>query len=181
MKEKTVEKVWEVTKKVTSYIAEDGTEFERHEDCEKYEDEIKLNKYWKKYDVRKTYVPTFIAGDSCGHGISFRFTEDGSEDEIKELINIFRNYEISLKDDRMIINWTYVLYNVRDEEMSVHFHVPLEKDKRYLFYFVWKINDDDYDYYSMELVSEEKARNSLKEEIREFKKMFDTEWNNENI
>ena len=26
MKEKTVEKVWEVTKKVTSYIAEDGTE-----------------------------------------------------------------------------------------------------------------------------------------------------------
>lgn len=183
MKEKTVEKVWEVTKKVTSYIAEDGTEFEGENaqiKCMIYEDELKLNEYWKKYSVKKTYVPDFIYPEAV-YGISFLFPKDGVEFEVAELLRIYMNYNLIFNEDKIEIGQVFDLENVFSDDMNFTRPLSLERGKRYLFYFVWKDNIDNWDYYFKELVSEEKARNSLKEEIREFEKMFDTEWNNENI
>lgn len=175
MREKTVEKTYEITNTVKTYIAKDGKEFNDMNECMTYESELDLNRYADKYKIKFIEVPNFICNDNHVHGISFYFPQDGDKNEIIRLLSIFQNYEI-YKNDKNGNNWEIDflrnLSNVRDSDFEIKM-LSLNKGDNYIFYFCWEEYNDDYDYFWNEIVSKEKAITKLKKEIKRFEEIFE--------
>lgn len=175
MTEKTTEKTYEIINTVKTYIAKDGKEFDDMDKCRIYESELDLNHYANKYKMKSVSVPTFICDDDHVHGISFYFPQDGDEDEVIRLLNIYQNYEISKNCSEMKIDWVRDLSNVRDSDFKIN--IPLlNKEETYIFYFCWKEDNDDYDYFYNQVVSKETAMDELKKEIKRFEEIFETKF-----
>ena len=60
MTEKNIEKTFEITNIIKTYVAEDGKEFNDMDKCVTYEDELFFNRYVDKYKIKSISVPTFI-------------------------------------------------------------------------------------------------------------------------
>ena len=177
MTEKTTEKTYEITNTVKTYIAEDGKEFNHMDECITYESELFFNRCADKYKIKSISVPTFICdGDDHVRGISFYFPQDGDEDELKRLLSIYQNYEISINDDKWKIRWFRNLSNVRDSDFETKIPFELNKGDNYIFYFSWKECYEDYDYYYNQIISKETAMIKLDKEIKEFEVIFGTKF-----
>lgn len=169
MKEKTVE----ITNTVKTYIAEDGTEFKSRDECEKYEDEVLLNRYADKYKMNLISVPTFICDDNNHvHGVSFNFPQDGDKNEVIILLSIYQNYAIDKYCDKWEVDFSRNLSNVSDSDFKIEIPFELNKGDDYIFYFCWERDNDDWDYFYNQIVSKEKAMTKLKKEIERFEKIF---------
>ena len=173
MTEKTIEKTYEITNTVKTYIAEDGKEFSDMDKCIIYENELDLNHYANKYKMKFISVPTFVCSgdDKYVYGISFYFPQDGNEDELKKLLTIYQNYNISENGEKWKIDWVRNLNNVRDSNFEIK--IPLlNKRDNYIFYFYWKECYEDYDYFYNQIISKETAMAKLEKEIKEFEEIF---------
>lgn len=157
----TIKRVYAST--IKKYIAKDGKEFDKADECIVYESELDLNRLANKYKMKFVEVPTFICSDDHVHGISFHFPQDGNEDEVKRLLDIFQNYEIKKNNNKWEIDFSRNLSNVRDSEIKIP---ELNKGDNYIFYFYWEEYCDYYDYFYNEVVSKEKAMAKLEEETR---------------
>lgn len=157
----TIKRVYAST--IKKYIAKNGKEFDNRNECIDYESELDLNYLADKYNMKFIEVPTFICNDNHVHGVSFHFPQNGNEDEVKRLLDIFQNYEINKNDNKWEIDFSRNLSNVRDSEIKIP---ELNKGDNYIFYFCWKEYNDDYDYFYNEVVSKEKAMAKLEEETR---------------
>lgn len=60
MTEKNIEKTFEITNIVKTYVADDGKEFSDMNECVTYENELFFNRYADKYKIKSISVPTFI-------------------------------------------------------------------------------------------------------------------------
>ena len=176
MTEKNVEKTFEITNTVKTYVADDGKEFSDMDKCVIYEDELFFNRYGDKYKIKSIAVPTFICNDEYVHGISFYFSQNGNKDELLRLLSIYQNYEISKSDNKWKIEWTRDLSNVRDSNFEIKIPFELNKVDNYIFYFFWEEYFDDYDYYHNQIISKEIAMTKLEKEIKEFEEIFETEF-----
>lgn len=177
MTEKNVEKTFEITNVVKTYVAEDGKEFSDMDKCVTYEDELFFNRYVDKYKIKSISVPTFICNDDAHvHGISFYFPQDGNKNELLRLLSIYQNYEINKSDNKWKIEWTRNLSNVRDSNFEIKIPFELNKEDSYIFYFCWEEYCDGYDYFYNKIVSKENAIAKLKEEIKSFEEIFETEF-----
>lgn len=175
MVEKTVEKAFEITKTVKTYIAKDGQEFNNMDECITYESELDLNCYADKYKMKFIEVPVFICSDEYVHGISFYFPKDGNEDEVARLLAIFQNYDIRKQCGRWEIYCARNLSNVRDSDFEIKMPL-LNKGENYIFCFYWKTYNDDWDDFYNEVFSKEKALAKLKDEIKSFEEIFGTKF-----
>ena len=176
MTEKTIEKTYEITNTVKTYIAEDGKEFNDKDECITYENELLLNRYADKYKIKFISVPTFICDDDYVHGISFYFPQDGDKNELIKLLSIYQNYEISENCDKVEIKWDRNLNNVRDSDFEIKIPFELNKGENYVFYFCWQEYNDDYDTFYNQVVSKETAMDELKKEIKSFEAIFGTKF-----
>lgn len=159
----TIKRVYAST--IKKYIAKDGKEFDKADECITYESELDLNRLANKYKMKFVEVPTFICSDDHAHGISFHFPQDGNEDEVERLLYIFQNYEIDKNGNNWKIGWNRNLSNVRGSAFEIK--IPsLNKGDNYIFYFCWEEYCDGYDYFYNEVVSKEKAMAKLEEETR---------------
>ena len=160
---KTIERLYAST--VKKYIAKNGKEFDKADECITYESELDLNRLANKYKMKFIEVPTFICSDDHVHGISFHFPQDGKEDEVERLLYIFQNYEIDKNDNKWEIDFSRNLSNVHGSAFEIK--IPsLNKGDNYIFYFCWEEHCDDYDYFYNEVVSKEKAMAKLEKETR---------------
>ena len=163
MTEQTIKRVY--TSTIKKYIAKDGKEFDKADECITYESELDLNRLANKYKMKFIEVPTFICSDDHVHGISFHFPQDGKEDEVERLLYIFQNYEIDKNDNKWEIDFSRNLSNVHGSAFEIK--IPsLNKGDNYIFYFCWEEHCDDYDYFYNEVVSKEKAMAKLEKETR---------------
>jgi hypothetical protein len=176
MTEKTIEKTFEITKNIKTYIAEDGKEFSDMTECMTYEDELFFNRYADKYKMKSISVPTFICDDNHVRGISFYFPQDGDEDEVIRFLSIYQNYETSENCGKVKIGWARNLSNVRDSNLKIKIPFELNKGNNYVFYFCWEECNDDYDYFYNQVVSKETAMTELKKEIKRFEVIFGTKF-----
>lgn len=159
----TIKRVYAST--IKKYIAKDGKEFDKADECIIYESELDLNRLANKYKMKFVEVPTFICSDDHVHGISFHFPQDGNEDEVERLLYIFQNYEIDKNDNKWEIDWNRNLSNVHGSAFEIK--IPsLNKGDSYIFYFCWEEHCDDYDYFYNEVVSKEKAMAKLENEMK---------------
>lgn len=159
----TIKRVYAST--IKKYIAKDGKEFDKADECITYESELDLNRLANKYKMKFVEVPTFICSDDHVHGISFHFPQDGNEDEVERLLYIFQNYEIDKNGNKWEIDFSRNLSNVHGSSFEIK--IPsLNKGNNYIFYFCWEECCDDYDYFYNEVVSKEKAMTKLEEETR---------------
>ena len=146
MTEKNIEKTFEITNIVKTYIADDGKEFSDMNECETYENELFFNRYADKYKIKSIWVPTFICNDDTHvHGISFYFPQDGNKNELLRLLSIYQNYEINKSDNKWKIEWTRDLSNVRNSNLGIKIS-SLNKGENYIFFFSWEEYSDGYDY-----------------------------------
>jgi hypothetical protein len=175
MTEKTTEKTYEITNTIKTYIAEDGKEFSDMNECVTYERELFFNRCVDKYKIKSISVPTFICDDDYVHGISFYFPQDGNEEEVTKLLSIYQNYEISKNCDKWELHCVRDLSNVRDSSFEIKMP-SLNKEENYIFYFCWKEDNDDYDYFYNQVVSKETAMVELKKEIKRFEVIFGTKF-----
>ena len=157
----TIKRVYAST--IKKYIAKDGKEFDKADECIVYESELDLNRLANKYKMKFVEVPTFICSDDHVHGISFHFPQDGDEDEVERLLYIFQNYEIDKNDNKWEIDFSRNLSYVRNSEIKIP---ELNEGDNYIFYFCWEEHCDGYDYFYNEVVSKEKAMAKLEEETR---------------
>ena len=177
MTEKNVEKTFEITNVVKTYVAEDGKEFSDMDKCVTYEDELFFNRYVDKYKIKSISVPTFICNDDAHvYGISFYFPQDGNKNELLRLLSIYQNYEINKSDNKWKIEWTRNLSNVRDSNFEIKIPFELNKGENYIFFFYWEECFDDYDYFYNKMVSKETAMIKLEKEIKEFEEIFETKF-----
>lgn len=180
MTEKNIEKTFEITNIVKTYVADDGKEFSDMDECVTYENELFFNRYVDKYKIKFISVPTFICNDEYVHGISFYFPQDGDEDEVIRFLSIYQNYEISISSDKWKIEYDRNLSNVRDSNLEIKMPFELNKGDNYVFYFCWgECFDDydyDYDYFYNKIVSKETAMIELEKEIKEFEEIFETKF-----
>lgn len=159
----TIKRVYAST--IKKYIAKDGKEFDKADECIVYESELDLNRLANKYKMKFVEVPTFICSDDHVHGISFHFPQDGNEDEVERLLYIFQNYEIDKNGNNWEIDFSRNLSNVHGSSFEIK--IPsLNKGDNYIFYFCWEEYCDDYDYFYNEVVSKEKAMAKLEEETK---------------
>ena len=176
MTEKNIEKTFEITNVVKTYVAEDGKEFSDMDKCVTYEDELFFNRYVDKYKIKSISVPTFICNDDAyAHGISFYFPQDGNKNELLRLLSIYQNYEISISSDKWKIEYDRNLSNVRDSNLEIKMP-SLNKGENYIFFFSWEEYCDGYDYYHNQIISKEIAMTKLEKEIKEFEEIFETEF-----
>ena len=176
MTEKNIEKTFEITNVVKTYVAEDGKEFSDMDKCVTYEDELFFNRYVDKYKIKSISVPTFICNDDAYvHGISFYFPQDGNKNELLRLLSIYQNYEISISSDKWKIEYDRNLSNVRDSNLEIKMP-SLNKGENYIFFFSWEEYCDGYDYYHNQIISKEIAMTKLEKEIKEFEEIFETEF-----
>ena len=176
MTEKNIEKTFEITNIIKTYVADDGKEFSDMNECETYENELFFNRYADKYKIKSISVPTFIRDDNHVHGISFYFPQNGDEDEVMRLLSIYQNYEISKRDNKWKIYWIRNLSNVHDSNLEIKMPFELNKGDDYVFYFCWEECVDDYDYYHNQIISKEIAMTKLEKEIKEFEEIFETKF-----
>lgn len=180
MTEKNIEKTFEITNIIKTYVAEDGKEFSDMDKCVTYEDELFFNRYVDKYKIKSISVPTFICNDDAYvHGISFYFPQDGNKNELLRLLSIYQNYEISISSDKWKIEHDRNLSNVRDSNLEIKMP-SLNKGDSYIFYFCWEECSDDYDYFYNKIVSKETAMIKLEEEIKRFEEIFETKFEEKN-
>ena len=144
--------------------------------CITYEDELFFNRCSDKYKIKSISVPTFICDDDHMRGISFYFPQDGDEDELKRLLSIYQNYEISISDDKWEISWLRNLSNVHNSNLKIKIPFELNKGNNYVFYFCWEEYNDDYDYFYNQIISKEIAMTKLEKEIKEFEVIFGTKF-----
>ena len=176
MTEKNIEKTFEITNVVKTYVAEDGKEFSDMDKCVTYEDELFFNRYVDKYKIKSISVPTFICNDDAYvHGISFYFPQDGNKNELLRLLSIYQNYEINKSDNKWKIEWTRDLSNVCNSNLEIKMP-SLNKGENYIFFFSWEEYSDDYDYYHNQIISKEIAMTKLEKEIKEFEEIFETKF-----
>ena len=176
MPEKNIEKTFEITNVVKTYVAEDGKEFSDMDKCVTYEDELFFNRYADKYKIKSISVPTFICNDDAYvHGISFYFPQDGNKNELLRLLSIYQNYEINKSDNKWKIEWTRDLSNVCNSNLEIKMP-SLNKGENYIFFFSWEEYSDDYDYYHNQIISKEIAMTKLEKEIKEFEEIFETKF-----
>ena len=176
MTEKNIEKTFEITNVVKTYVAEDGKEFSDMDKCVTYEDELFFNRYADKYKIKSISVPTFICNDDAYvHGISFYFPQDGNKNELLRLLSIYQNYEINKSDNKWKIEWTRDLSNVCNSNLEIKMP-SLNKGENYIFFFSWEEYSDDYDYYHNQIISKEIAMTKLEKEIKEFEEIFETKF-----
>ena len=176
MTEKNIEKTFEITNVVKTYVAEDGKEFSDMDKCVTYENELFFNRYVDKYKIKSISVPTFICNDDAYvHGISFYFPQDGNKNELLRLLSIYQNYEISISSDKWKIEYDRNLSNVRDSNLEIKMP-SLNKGENYIFFFSWEEYCDGYDYYHNQIISKEIAMTKLEKEIKEFEEIFETEF-----
>ena len=147
MREKTVEKTFEITNTIKTYIAKDGKEFNNMNECMTYESELDLNRYADKYKIKFISVPTFVCENDHVRGISFYFPQDGDKNEVIRLLSIFQNYEIVKKNSEWEIYCDRNLSNVRDSDFEIEIPFKLNKGDNYVFYFCWEEYNDGYDYF----------------------------------
>ena len=179
MTEKNIEKTFEITNIIKTYVAEDGKEFSDMDKCVTYEDELFFNRYADKYKIKSISVPTFICDDNHVHGISFYFPQDGNKNELLRLLSIYQNYEINISSDKWKIEYDRNLSNVRDSNLEIK--IPsLNKGENYIFFFYWEECFDDYDYFYNKMVSKETAMAKLEEEIKRFEEVFETKFEEKN-
>ena len=177
MKERIVEKTYEITNTVKTYIAEDGTEFKSRDECERYEDEVLLNRYADKYKMNLISVPTFICDDDDHvHGVSFNFPQDGDKNEVIRLLSIYQNYHIYEDCGKWKVDYSRDFNHVRDSDLKIEIPFELNKGDDYIFYFCWEEYCDSWDYFHNQIVSKEKAMTKLKKEIEKFEKIFGTKF-----
>ena len=175
MTEKNIEKTFEITNIVKTYIADDGKEFSNMHECVIYENELFFNRYADKYKIKFISVPTFICNDEYGCGISFYFPQDGDEDEVIRFLDIYQNYEISKYCDKWKIECDRNLSNVRNSNLEIKMP-SLNKGENYIFFFSWEECSNSYDYFYNEIVSKEIAMTKLEKEIKEFEEIFETKF-----
>lgn len=168
-----IEKTYEITNTAKKYIAEDGKEFSDMDECITYEDELFLNRYVNKYKIKSISIPDYICGDDHACGISFYFPQDGNEDEVKKLLSIYQNYEISKNCE---LHWARNLSNVRKSDLEIKIPFELNKGDNYIFYYCWEEYNDDYDYFYNRIISKEIAMDELKKEIIRFEVIFGTKF-----
>ena len=180
MTEKNIEKTFEITNIVKTYVAEDGKEFSDMDECITYENELFFNRYADKYKIKFISVPTFICDDDHVRGISFYFPQNGDEDEMIKLLLIYQNYEISKNDNKWKIEWTRNLSDVRDSDFEIKIPFELNKGDDYIFYFCWEVYCDKYDYFHNQIVSKEIVMTELEKEIKEFEEVFETKFEEKN-
>lgn len=176
MTEKTIEKTYEITNTVKTYIAEDGKEFNDMDKCITYENELLLNRYADKYKIKFISVPTFICDDYHSHGISFYFPQDGDENEVIKLLSICQNYTICKQGEQWKIEYVKNLSNVRNSDLEIKIPFELNKGDNYIFYYCWQEYCDGYDYYHNRIVSKETTMVELKKEIKRFEVIFGTKF-----
>ena len=112
MTEKNIEKTFEITNIIKTYVADDGKEFSNMNECVIYENELFFNRYADKYTIKSISVPTFICNDDAYvHGISFYFPQDGNKNELLRLLSINQNYKINKSDNKWKIEWTRDISN----------------------------------------------------------------------
>ena len=174
MTEKNIEKTFETTNIVKTYVADDGKEFSYMNECVTYENELFFNRYADKYTIKSISVPTFICDDDNVRGISFYFPQNGDEDEVMRLLSIYQNYGISKRDNKWKIDWVRNLSNAHDSNLEIKMP-SLNKGENYIF-FSWEECFDDYDYFCNKIVSKEIAMTKLEEEIKEFEEIFETKF-----
>lgn len=172
MREKTVEKTFEITNTIKTYIAKDGKEFNDMNECMSYESELDLNCYADKYKIKFIEVPNFICNDNHVHGILFYFPQDGDKNEVIRFLSIFQNYEIVKKNSEWEIYYDRNLSNVRDSDFEIEIPFELNKGDNYVFYFCWEEYNDGYDYFWNGIISKEKAMVRIEEEIKKFEEIF---------
>ena len=175
MTEKNIEKTFEITNIVKTYVAEDGKEFSDMDECITYENELFFNRYADKYKIKSISVPTFICDDDHVRGISFYFPQNGDEDEVVRLLSIYQNYEISKYCDKWKIEYDRNLSNVRNSNLEIKMP-SLNKGDNYVFYFCWEVYCDKYDYFHNQIVSKEIVMTELEKEIKEFEEVFETKF-----
>lgn len=179
MTEKNIEKTFEITNIVKTYVAEDGKEFSDMDECITYENELFFNRYADKYKIKSISVPTFICDDDHVRGISFYFPQDGDEDEVIRFLDIYQNYEISKYCDKWKIECDRNLSNVRNSNLEIKMP-SLNKGKNYIFFFSWEQCNNSYDYFYNKIVSKEIAMTKLEKEIKEFEEIFETKFEEKN-
>lgn len=180
MTEKNIEKTFEITDIVKTYIADDGKEFSDMNECETYENELFFNRYADKYKIKSISVPTFICNDEYVHGILFYFPQNGDENEVIRFLSIYQNYEISKNNSKWKIEWTRDLSNVRDSNFEIKIPFELNKGENYIFFFSWEQCNNSYDYFYNKIVSKEIAMTELEKEIKEFEEIFETKFEEKN-
>ena len=180
MTEKNIEKTFEITNIIKTYVADDGKEFSNMNECVIYENELFFNRYADKYTIKSISVPTFICDDNRVYGISFYFPQSGDEDEVMRLLSIYQNYEISKSDNKWKIEWTRDLSNVCNSNLEIKMP-SLNKGENYIFFFSWEEYYDGYDYYHNQIISKEIAMTKLEKEIKEFEEIFETKFEEKKI
>lgn len=177
MTEKTVEKTYEITNTVKTYIAKDGKEFSDINECVDYESELDLNHYADKYKIKSISVPTFICTDVLAvNGISFNFPQDGNKDELIRLLSIYQKYYIKKDCNKWKVDFPRNLRNIRDSDLEIKIPFELNKGDNYIFYCCWEEYNDDYDYFYNQIVSKETAMDNIKREIKRFEVIFGTKF-----
>ena len=163
---KTVEKI------CCKYVSSDNLVFSRAKDCLRYEDEIKLKNYIKKYNINDK--PSFIEGifDDVRYCYSLRFT--GKKEDFIDCLGLLQSY--CIRDNK--IEYEQNLTNVRKADLSLKSlkDFDFKESTVYLFTVYWHEYCDDYDTYYWKLWSAEQAFGQINKAIKEIEKVFNVKY-----
>jgi len=171
MREEITEKlvIVKTPKKITMYVAEDGTKFQDKQDCICYELKPKWNNWLEKFDVKE-----IESENSSTDTIAFMYHKE-YDSEIREFLKAYSKYYKYAKDGKI-----YPRY-LGNLTISVLGHVENEINKKefidkeiYKFNVYYDEGDIDYEYgtYEVEFLGWEEESSKLHEKIQELEKIF---------
>lgn len=169
MKEEITEKVVTTQKKITMYVAEDGTVFQDKDDCICYELTSKWDKWFEKFDVKE-----IESENSSTDTITFRYQKE-YDGEIREFLKAHSRYCKWDKDGKI---YPRCLENISSGTLK---NAEKEIDKKefidkeiYKFNVYYDEGDPDYEWgtYEVEFLGWEDEAVKLQEKIQEIEKIF---------
>lgn len=173
---KTVTEKKTIEKTVHKYISNDGKEFITQEACLKHEEELRLKKYLKRYNVNDD--PGIIKGITDDTRMCYSLKYTGKKEDFIDCLNLLQEYYI--EDDEVSLN---DLSNVRSSDISLDSlkDTELKEGEIYIFGITWHEYCDSYDTYYWKLWSAEQAFDQINKVIKEIEKVFGVKYpgNNE--
>lgn len=169
MKEENIEEVVKTSRKITMYVAEDGTRFRDKHDCMCHELKPKWDNWLEKFDVEE-----IESEDSSADTIMFKYYKE-HDSEIREFLKAYSRYYKSGKDGKIYPRYLgnvpiSTLGNVENEIDKKEF---IDKET-YKFNVYYDEGDADYEFgtYEVEFLGWEEESAKLQERIQELEKMF---------
>ena len=172
MREKITEKVKVVKKqeKITTYVAEDGTEFQNKDACICHELKPKWDNWIEKFNVKE-----IESENSSTDTIIFKYHKE-YDSEIREFLKAFSRYYKYDKDGKIYSRYltnitTRDLENAENEINKKEF---IDKEI-YKFNVYYDEGDVDYDYgtYEVEFLDWEEELAKIQERIQKLEKIFE--------